>query len=69
MRGVSSRIMGGLVIKGGTGFCDVIIDTNQIEKSEYNDTSNIYRLHTDIRADDIAKDIISQDVENMFIPM
>ena len=69
MRGVSSRIMGGLVIKGGTGFCDVIIDTNQIEKSEYNDTSNIYRTHTDIRADDIAKDIISQDVENMFIPM
>jgi DNA-directed RNA polymerase II subunit RPB1 len=69
MRGVSSRIMGGLVIKGGTGFCDVIMDTNQIEKSEYISTSNIYRTHTDIRVDDIAKDIINQDAEDMFIPM
>jgi len=69
MRGVSSRIMGGLVIKGGTGFCDVIIDTNQIEKSEYSDTSNNYRTHTDIRVDDIAKDIINQDSEDMFIPI
>jgi len=69
MKGVSSRIMGGLVIKGGTGFCDIILDTNQIEKSEYNDSANIYRAHTDIRVDDIANDIISHDVENMFIPM
>jgi len=69
MRGVSSRVMGGLVIKGGTGLCDIIIDTNQIEKSEYIDTSDVYKTHTDIRADDIAKDIIAQEVEDMFIPM
>lgn len=69
MRGVSSRIMTGMVIKGGTGLCDIIIDTNQIEKSEYSDTSNVYRTHTDIRVDDIAKDIFAQDTENMFIPM
>ena len=35
MKGVSSRMIGGLVVKGGTGFCDVVLDTNLIEKSEY----------------------------------
>ena len=69
MKGVSSRMIGGLVIKGGTGFCDVILDTNMIEKSEYNG-ENKYRSYTDIVSDVIAKDIINNDVEeNMFIPM
>ena len=31
--------------------------------------TNIYRTHTDIRTDDIAKDIINQDIEDMFIPV
>jgi DNA-directed RNA polymerase beta' subunit len=69
MKGVSSRMIGGLVIKGGTGFCDVILDTNMIQKSEYNG-ENKYRSYTDIVSDVIAKDIINNDVkENMFIPM
>ncbi|NDH79861.1 MAG: hypothetical protein EBY70_06425, partial [Burkholderiaceae bacterium] len=59
MKGVSSRLIGGLVTKGGTGFCDVILDTNLIEKSEYNG-ENKYRSYTDIVSDVIAKDIINK---------
>lgn len=70
MKGVSSRMIGGLVTKGGTGFCDVILDTNLIEKFEYNG-ENKYRSYTDIVSDVIAKDIINTEVveEDMFIPM
>jgi DNA-directed RNA polymerase beta' subunit len=35
MKGVSSRIMAGLVVKGGTGMCDLILDTEMLENSEY----------------------------------
>lgn len=35
MQSVSARIMMGQVIKGGTGLCDVMLDIDQIKKSEY----------------------------------
>ena len=68
MKGVSARVMGGLVIKGGTGYCDVMLDTGAIEKSEYNDSTNKYRTHTDIITDGVAKDIMKNDTGDMFIP-
>ena len=36
MKNVSSRIIGGLCIKGGTGLCDLIMDNNMLENSELN---------------------------------
>ena len=68
MRGVSSRVMAGLVIKGGTGYCDVILDTNAIEKSEYSEETNKYRTHVEIITDAVAKDIMKNDTGDMFIP-
>jgi len=69
MKGVSSRMIGGLVMKGGTGFCDIVLDTNMVEKSEYSG-ENKYRSYNEIVNDQIAKHIINNDVEeNMFIPM
>lgn len=35
MRSVSSRIMLGQCIKGGTGMCDIVLDIDMIENSEY----------------------------------
>ena len=40
MRSVSSRIMAGRCFKGGTGLCDVLIDNDLIENSEYNNQLN-----------------------------
>jgi DNA-directed RNA polymerase II subunit RPB1 len=68
MKGVSSRMIGGLVIKGGTGFCDVVLDTNLIEKSEYSG-ENKYSVYNEINTDKLAKDIITNDTGDMFIPM
>jgi DNA-directed RNA polymerase beta' subunit len=68
IKGVSSRVMCGQVIKGGTGYCDVIIDTDMIEKSEYTE-ENKYKQFTEILTDNIAKDIINKDNDNVFIPM
>ena len=68
MKGVSSRIIGGLVVKGGTGFCDVVLDTNLIEKSEYSG-ENKYTTYNEINTDKLAKDVITNDVGDMFIPM
>jgi len=68
MTGVSSRIMCGQVIKGGTGFCDVILDLDMVEKSEYVE-ENKYKDYTDIITDNIAEDIVNKDNENIFMPM
>ena len=68
MTGVSSRIMCGQVIKGGTGFCDVILDLEMIEKSEYVD-ENKYKEFSEIITDNITSDIINRDNENIFMPI
>jgi len=68
MTGVSSRIMCGQVIKGGTGFCDVILDLDMIEKSEYVE-ENKYKDYTEILTDNIAVDIVNKDNENIFMPI
>jgi DNA-directed RNA polymerase II subunit RPB1 len=41
LRGVSSRIMVGRCIKGGTGLCDLIVDTDMLENSELDETKEI----------------------------
>ena len=35
MTGISAKIMAGQVIRGGTGLCDLILDTELLQKSEY----------------------------------
>jgi DNA-directed RNA polymerase beta' subunit len=72
MRGVSSRLSTGLVIKGGTGFCDVALDVNMLENSEYTDDSSKYRQFTEISTDTVANDVLNNPTINssdIFIPM
>lgn len=69
MRCVSSRVMAGLVVKGGTGFCDVLLDTNMIAKSSYTDESNVYGQFTEITTENIASDIINKGNSDIFMPL
>lgn len=65
MKGVSSRIMAGCVVKGGTGYCDLQLDTEMIEKSEYVegiDTKKYTELNTGTLAGDIIKNKGKKDV-------
>lgn len=66
MTSVSSRIMAGLVIKGGTGLCDVIVDLDKIRKSERHKTYEIAESKfTNITTNNTVDDIINnEDVDD-----
>lgn len=68
MNSVSSRIMAGQVIRGGTGFCDVELDIDMIENSEYIDEYDISKT-TELNKDNIANDIIKNKKNSqIFMP-
>ncbi len=71
MNSVSSRIMAGLVIKGGTGLCNVVLDSELIEKSEYvYDVEHKYKkTFTELSTDAVVEDVIEKPVEGIFIPV
>ena len=68
--GVSSRIYTGQLMKGGTGYIDVVIDTNMIKNSEFVAKSKEARDKTyDIKGTTIADLIMKEDGESdVFIP-
>lgn len=71
MSGVSSRIMAGLVIKGGTGYCDVMLDTDMIQNSEFTEDigQKYVQTYTDIGKNNVIEDITGKEMEeDMFIP-
>ena len=69
MRSVSSRIMAGQVIKGGTGLCDIILDDNLLENTEYiEDTDISFKEFIKFTENNIIKDLIKRNLKNMFIP-
>jgi len=70
MKSISSRIMAGLVIKGGTGYCDVILDTEMLEKSEYTeDIGQKYKkTYNELGQSSIIKDVIEKDNGGIFMP-
>lgn len=71
MKGVSSRIMTGLVVKGGTGMCNLILDTEMLEKSEYTtDIGQKYeKTFIPIIKSNINDHFIKNIDNNIFIPM
>ncbi len=68
MKGVSSRIMAGQVVKCGTNFCDVILDIDTIKNSEYIDEYDIHRKVDIIDTYGIADDIINKVDTDIFMP-
>lgn len=68
MKGVSARIMAGQIINCGTGCCDVYLDTETIEKSEYQEGFDTTNKFEGIDKPVIAQDIVNQKVDEMFIP-
>lgn len=69
MRSVSSRIMAGAVIKGGTGFCEIEFDTDLVEKSEYVEGIDYTKKFTELHENTLAHDVIGKKDDDIFIPM
>ena len=65
MKSVSSRIMAGLCIKGGTGLCNLILDKDLLENSEY--TIDVGQLYKKTYNDISVKSNVEVD-DNVFIP-
>ena len=71
MKSISSRIMIGRVIPGGTGAFDLLLDTDKIRNSEYiEDETSGRTQYIPIEKDNIFEDIISNELTDMnfFIP-
>jgi DNA-directed RNA polymerase II subunit RPB1 len=69
MKGISARIMAGSVINGGTGYCDVVLDTEMIEKSEITDEVDYMKKFTELAPSTIATDIRKQGKKSgFFVP-
>jgi DNA-directed RNA polymerase II subunit RPB1 len=66
MKSVSSRIMAGLCIKGGTGLCNLVLDKDLLENSEY--TTDIGQLYKKTFEDITANQQIEEINEEVFIP-
>lgn len=64
---VSSRIMTGLAIKGGTGMCEIVLDTERIEKSEYIEEVKYKKMFNELEIDELIDDIIEKEA-HIFIP-
>lgn len=71
MNSVSSRIMAGLVIKGGTGACNIKLDTQLLEKSEFTeDLEEKYtKSFTGVSQDPVIKEVVeNKDDGDIFMP-
>lgn len=68
--GVSARIMTGNVVRGGTGMCELMMDSDMLEKSEYVEMEHGVEYDIIGQSDEILIDDISKKIEvNTFIPM
>ena len=70
MRSVSSRVMAGRVISGGTGLCSLLLDTEYVMNSEYvDDDTALQRSEFSMIEDNmIMKDIINRNLFEIFKP-
>jgi DNA-directed RNA polymerase II subunit RPB1 len=71
MKGISSRIMAGMVIKGGTGLCDLLLDTDMIEKSEFTEDigQKYMKTYNEITTSNLVGDMVSKETNtDIFIP-
>ena len=69
LKGVSARIMTGQVIRGGTGMCDLMFDSDMVEKSEYIEDDKMPIKDTLDESDmRLMNDVIKKKYDDIFIP-
>ena len=71
LQSVSSRVMVGRVISGGTGIFELLLDTDKIKNTEYSeDETGGITSFTNLKIDPLFQDLISHGINNIdfFIP-
>lgn len=69
VNGVSARIATGRTIKGGTGLCNILFNTEMVINSEYIDDDKNIAEFIDVENKELINDIINNDNDDIFIPM
>lgn len=67
---ISSRIMTGRAIQGGTGLCEIIMDDEMLENTEYVEEIDkpIEKTYKELTTTKLLDDLISKASFNLFIP-
>jgi DNA-directed RNA polymerase II subunit RPB1 len=71
MRSVSSRIMVGKIFKGGTGLCDVMLDNEILENSEFDEYkgSKVQKDFIELTNFNLIDDILQKEtIDDIYIP-
>lgn len=66
--GVSSRIMTGNIIRGGTGMCDILFDTDAVEKSQYIGAQHDKAIVLDSGIE-LINDVLGSEYTDIFAPI
>ena len=67
MRGVSSRIMTGQSILGGTGLCKLTMDTSMLENTEINDNIGEKEMNIEINFNNVLSDLTDKYFDDLYI--
>ena len=68
LRSVSSRIMVGKAIKGGTGLCEVLIDNDILENTEYNVSTVFKGNNINVLVNNpVINDIIQKEIHDVVL--
>jgi DNA-directed RNA polymerase II subunit RPB1 len=67
MRGVSSRIMTGQSIIGGTGLCKLTMDTSMLENTEINDNIGEKEMNIEINFNNVLSDLTDKYFDDLYI--
>ena len=67
MRGVSSRIMTGQSIMGGTGLCKLTMDTSMLENTEINDNIGETDVNIEINFNNVLSDLTDKYFDDLYI--
>ena len=69
LKNVSSSIMLGKTFRGGTGICDVMMDNEILENSEFGNVESKMKSHITLTKNNIIDDLIKKkDIRGLFIP-
>lgn len=70
MRSVSSRIMVGRAIKGGTGLCDIMLNSKMLENAEYLEEYDkpIHSTFNEVTSNRIISDTVERDEVDIYMP-
>ena len=71
MNSVSSCIMAGKCIQGGSTLCGILLDVGLLESSEYTEDfeQNYKKTYNEVSVNSIINDTINKDVDDVFMPL